>query len=56
MSFDRLQQRCDDASEFPMVGSVGALTAEHVELVEQQHPRPDVEEAEDLLEIARRLA
>ena len=43
-------------AEFPVVGPVGSLASEHVELVEHQHPRPDFEEVEYLFEVPCRLA
>ncbi|CAN5805112.1 hypothetical protein BH24ACT5_BH24ACT5_30470 [soil metagenome] len=51
-----LQHRCHNSTELSMVSSIRAFTTQHVELVEEQYPRPDIEETEDLLEVPRRLA
>ena len=56
MVIDDLQHRGHDSAQLAVIGPVGALSSQHVELVEDQHPRSNIQEAEDLVEVPCRLA
>ena len=50
MSINNLKHCCHNPPQFTMIGSICAFSSQHVELIENQHPRFHIQEVENLFE------